>query len=77
MNDNPQFNRRGLLQATGAATAAGMLSATAQGKDKDDDRKKRIANIRPPLKIKPDKLSQELLNAIRIPPRVNHQPFPA
>ena len=71
--DKPKIHRRGLLKATGAATAAGLLSVSASA---PADGTKRSSSIRPPLTIDPDQLSQELLNAIRIPPRVNHDPFP-
>lgn len=75
MSDKPpQIQRRDLLQATGAATVAGLLAAPASGQDNGTQRQ---SSIQPPLLIAPEKLSQELLNAIRITPRVNHDPFPA
>jgi hypothetical protein len=76
MSDNkPTIHRRDLLKTTGVATAAGLLSTPHAGaQDKDDNA---VTDIRPPLTIDPNTLSQELLNAIRTTPRVNHDPFPA
>lgn len=70
-----KLRRRDLLKTTGAATAAGLLSArlsSGQGTPENS-----VTDIRPALTIDPNNLSQELLNAIRITPRVNHKPFPA
>ena len=74
MTDNQrQVDRRELLKATRTVPAAGLMSVPVSA---SAERAPRKPNLRPPLTIKPDKLPQELLNAIRIPPRVNHDPFP-
>ena len=78
-DDQRQIHRRGLLQATGAVTAAGLLTvpAAAQVAGAEIAGAQPAGSIRPPLRIAAEPLSQALLNAIRITPRVNHDPFPA
>ncbi|GIS61315.1 MAG: hypothetical protein CM1200mP2_35400 [Planctomycetaceae bacterium] len=76
MSDNQrQVDRRELLKATGTVAAAGPVVSSGQRTGATGT--SQTPKLRPPLTINPDKLSQELLNAIRITPRVNHDPFPA
>jgi hypothetical protein len=71
---NTRLRRRDFLKTTSAATAAGLLAvplASAQEGGGGQVVKP------PPLKIPEGKLTQELLNTIRITPEVILDPFPA